>query len=263
MPLISPCVGVIYPSREYPIIPGCPKTVWQPTISNRAGFLCHSTGESHSHRSPSLPQGLSNLAHLWGSAESERSWTQKLPSMPGIMEEGGVGGEGRILGLLECAERERGLLCHRKRKRPAGHEHFSAHSIAMILFLWYCFYNTNTMIGMHWTGTTLWEDSTEWMGELQDRDGESEILESSCCQSVFEEYCELHCSVCQPLSIKCLLKWLTRWSLTWRNPEVKRIRRSLSLENYDITIVQTLLNLSRQYKDLVLTCVGCWTWIQN
>lgn len=48
-----------------------------------------------------------------------------MPSMPGIMEEGGVGGEGRILGLLECAERERGLLCHRKRKRPAGHEHFS------------------------------------------------------------------------------------------------------------------------------------------
>ena len=74
------------------------------------------------------------------------------------MEEGGVGGEGRILGLLECAERERGLLCHRKRKRlAAGHEHFSAHSnsIARILFLWYCFYNTNTMIEMHWTGTTL------------------------------------------------------------------------------------------------------------
>ena len=48
----------------------------------------------------------------------------------------GVGGEGRILGLLECAERERGLLCHRKRKRmAAGHEHFSAHSIARILLL--------------------------------------------------------------------------------------------------------------------------------
>ena len=196
MPLISPCVGVIYPSREYPIIPGCPKTVWQPTISNRAGFLCHSTGESHSHRSPSLRQGLSNLAHLWGSAESERSWTQKLPSIPGIMEEGGGGGEGRILGLLECAERERGLLCHRKRKRPAaGQEHFSAHSIAMILFLWYCFYNTNTMIGMHWTGTTLWEDITEWMGEFQDRDGESEILESSCCQSLFELKSILNCIV--------------------------------------------------------------------
>ena len=174
---------------------------------------------------------------------------------------GGVGGEGRILGLLECAERERGLLCHRKRKRLAGHEHFSAHSIAVTLFLWYCFYNTNTLIGMHWTGTTLWEDSTEWMGEVHDRDGESKILESSRCQSLFVEYCELHCSVCQPLSIKGLWKCLTRWSLTCRYPEVKRIRRSLSLENYDIRILQTLLNLSREYKDLVLTCVGCWTWI--
>ena len=59
-----------------------------------------------------------------------------MRSIPGIMEEGGGGGEGRILGLLECAERERGLLCHRKRKRlAAGHEHFSAHSIARILLL--------------------------------------------------------------------------------------------------------------------------------
>ena len=80
-----------------------------------------------------------------------------------------------------------------------------------------------------------------------------------------EEYFELHCSVYQPLSIRCLWKCLTRWSLTCRNLEVKRIRRSLSLENYDIRILQTLLNLSRQYKDLVLTCVGCWTliWIMR
>ena len=35
------------------------------------------------------------------------------------------GEEKRILGLLECAERERerGLLCHRKRKRLDGHQH--------------------------------------------------------------------------------------------------------------------------------------------
>ena len=34
------------------------------------------------------------------------------------------GEEKRILGLLECAERERegGLLCHRKRKRLDGHQ---------------------------------------------------------------------------------------------------------------------------------------------
>ena len=145
MPLISPCVGVIYPSREYPIIPGCPKTVWQPTISNRAGFLCHSTGESHSHRSPSLRQGLSNLAHLWGSAESERSWTQKLPSIPGIMEEGGEEGEGGYSGYWNVPRGREGS-CVTGRGRGRLDTNTSQH----IVLLWYYFCGTVSIILILW-----------------------------------------------------------------------------------------------------------------
>ena len=167
MPLISPCVGVIYPSREYPIIPGCPKTVWQPTISNRAGFLCHSPGESHSHctghhHSHNVPGTLHN--HIFEDPQSLRGVRPRsCEAFQALWRRGVEEGKGGYSGYWNVPRGREGS-CVTGRGRGWLLDTNTSQHIVLLGYYYYCFYNTNTMIRMHWTGTTLWEDSTEWMG---------------------------------------------------------------------------------------------------